>query len=166
MTILETGIAVKEGFAVVISSPKRYILLRCESPSGPTFAIIIGYLSGRPWLGALTSDQSPLTDLAGSFDQQERWPQCQSDPRSLRERGWVQIDSVRYIDMAIHKTGVGTFSGEKYLVLTSIREDPKGAQVADPSTRPLQESEPSQDETEAEESTDTAENVVSRRFSI
>ena len=168
LTILESGLTVTEEFAVVISSPKQYILLRCESPSGPAFIIILGYLSGRPWIGALTNNQSPLRDIAGSFDIQHRWPQSQSDPRSLRERGWVQIDSVRYIDMALHKMGVGTSSGEKYLVSSKIREELEGAQVADISalSTPLQDSELSQDGAKAAESTDIAGNIVSRRFSL
>jgi hypothetical protein len=167
LTVLESGLAATEEFAVVISSPKQYILLRCESASGPTFTIILGYLSGRPWIGA-TRDQTPLRSLAGSFDKQQRWPQSQSDPRSLRETGWVQIDSVRYIDMALHKTGVGTFSGERYLVSSQIREELKGTQVAHISSlsTPLQESELNRDETEAAEPTDIAGNVVSRRLSI
>jgi hypothetical protein len=167
LTVLESGLAATEEFAVVISSPKQYILLRCESPSGPTFTMILGYLSGRPWIGALTGDQTPLRDLAGSFDKQQRWPRSQNDPRSLRERGWVQIDSVRYIDISLHKIGVGTSSGEKYLVSSRIREQLEGAQVTDfpaPPT-PLQESELNQDGTEAAEFTHRAGNVVSRRFS-
>jgi hypothetical protein len=67
LIVLESGLATTEEFAVVISSPKQYILLRCESPSGPSFTIVLGYLSGRPWIGA-TRDQTPLRGLAGSFD--------------------------------------------------------------------------------------------------
>jgi hypothetical protein len=75
---------------------------------------------------------------------------------------------VRYIDMALHKTGVGTFSGERYLVSSQIREELKGTQVAHISSlsTPLQESELNRDETEAAEPTDIAGNVVSRRLSI
>ena len=167
LTVLEGGLAATEEFAVVISSPKQYILLRCECPSGPTFTIILGYLSGRPWIGALTQDQRPLRNLAGSFDKQQRWPQSQSDPRSLRERGWVQIGSVRYIDIALHKTGMGTSSGEKYLVSSKIREQLEGVQVADISAlpTPFQESELNRDGIKIADSTDIAGNVVSRRFS-
>ncbi len=113
-------------------------------------------------------DQMSLRDLAGFFDSQQHWPQSQSDPRSLREAGWVQIDSARYIDMALHKTGVGTSSGEKYLVSSGIREQLQGAQVADIPTlsTPLQESKLNLDVIEAAESADIARNLVGRRYSI
>jgi hypothetical protein len=131
LTVLETGLKVTEDFAVVISSSKQYILLRCESPSGPTFSLILGYLSGRPWIGALTTDQMPLKDLASSFDKHKRWPQSQGDPRSLQERGWVQIAPNKFITLALHKTGIGTYSGEKYLVSSQLREQPDDHPRAD-----------------------------------
>lgn len=70
--------------------------------------------------------------------------------------------------MALHKMGVGTSSGEKYLVSSKIREELEGAQVADISalSTPLQDSELSQDGAKAAESTDIAGNIVSRRFSL
>jgi hypothetical protein len=75
---------------------------------------------------------------------------------------------MRYIDFALHKTGVGAFSGERYLVSSQIREELERTQLTPISalSTPLQESELNRGETEAAQSTDTAGNVVSRRSSI